>query len=140
MIRNGKGTLISNNAPISKLPFYINKRNQILISISDSSLSFIIEKHISKIFKILTKYSTRVNMMQNSAISFSICVDNDKHTIADLIKDLQSSFKIYYNKGVSLYTIRNYDKSSIENIIQNKILLLEQRSRNTIQFVLKDPF
>ena len=79
-------------------------------------------------------------MIQNSAISFSICVDNDKHTIADLIKDLQSSFKIYYNKGVSLYTIRNYDKSSIENIIKNKILLLEQRSRNTIQFVLKDPF
>ena len=137
---NGRGTLISNNASISKLPFYINKRNQILISISDSSLSFIIEKHISKIFKILTKYSTRVNMIQNSAISFSICVDNDKHTIADLIKDLQSSFKIYYNKGVSLYTIRNYDKSSIENIIKNKILLLEQRSRNTIQFVLKDPF
>ena len=137
---NGRGTLISNNAPISKLPFYINKRNQILISISDTSLSFIIEKHISKIFKILTKYSTRVNMMQNSAISFSICVDNDKHTITNLIKDLQSSFKIYYNKGVSLYTIRNYDKSSIENIIQNKILLLEQRSRNTIQFVLKDSF
>ena len=137
---NGRGTLISNNASISKLPFYINKRNQILISISDSSLSFIIEEHISKIFKILTKYSTRVNMIQNSAISFSICVDNDKHTIADLIKDLQSSFKIYYNKGVSLYTIRNYDKSSIENIIKNKILLLEQRSRNTIQFVLKDSF
>lgn len=133
------GTVISNAVSnVSKLPFYINKKNQILISISDDSLSFIVEKHISKIFKILAKYSISVNMMQNSAISFSICVDNDKHTIPHLIIELQSSFKIFYNKKVSLYTIRNYNKESIEYIIQNKILLLEQRSRNTIQLVLKD--
>ena len=77
-------------------------------------------------------------MMQNSAISFSICVDNDRHTIPHLLKDLQSSFKIYYNKKVSLYTIRNYNTESLKNIIQKKKLLLEQRSRNTIQLVLKD--
>ena len=134
-----KGTLISNNVKeLSKLPFYINKQNQILISISDSLLSFIVEEHISKIFKILEKHSVRVNMMQNSAISFSICVDNDRHTIAHLLKDLQSSFKIYYNKKVSLYTIRNYNTESLKNIIQKKKLLLEQRSRNTIQLVIKD--
>jgi len=134
-----KGTIISNNVKVlSKLSFYINKQNQILISISDSLLSFIVEEHISKIFNILEKHSVAVNMMQNSAISFSICVDNDRHTIPHLLKDLQSSFKIYYNKDVSLFTIRNYNKESIKNIIQKKKLLLEQRSRNTIQLVLKD--
>ena len=133
---NDNGTLIAEgvntNPPI---PSYIIKENQVLISISDESLSFIVENHMSQIFSLLSKYSVSVNMMQNSAISFSICVDNDKHKIPKLIIELQKSFKVSYNEGLKLYTIRHYTPESFENLVKGKTIILEQKSRNTIQIV-----
>ena len=94
-----KGTTIKtlSTHTIPDIPSYIVKKNQLLISISDINLSFIIEEHISLIFNLLTKNSISVNMMQNSAISFSICIDNDRYKAIALIKDLQSHFKVFYN-------------------------------------------
>ena len=81
-----EGNLTIENLEIeSSIPLYILKSNQILISISDRSLAFIVENHMSKIFSLLASYSVEVNMMQNSAVSFSICVDNDKYKIPKLI-------------------------------------------------------
>ena len=117
---------------------FIVKRNQILISISDSSLSFIVETHMSKIFGLLAKYSIRVNMMQNSAISFSVCVDDDQYKIPYLIADLKEDFLVYYNHPLSLYTIRHYVQDSANNFIKDKKVLLEQRSRNTLQLVVAE--
>ena len=134
----GKGSQIKEGSFSSSIPSFIVKDNQILISISDRSLSFIVETHMSKIFAFLAKYAIRVNMMQNSAVSFSICVDDDKYKIPALITDLQDEFDVYYNKSLSLYTIRHYTKTSANDFLKEKEVLLEQRSRNTLQLVVLD--
>ena len=74
--------------------------------------------------------------MQNSAVSFSICIDNDKYKLPKLIDDLSKRFSVYYNDNLTLYTIRHYTKSSIDFITHAKNILLEQKSRNTVQFVI----
>ena len=130
------GTIINNSEHNNIIPLYIVKENQVLISISDNNLSFIIEEHLSWIFLVLTKHDVSLNLMQNSAVSFSICVDNIKHKIPSLIEDLSKKFTVFYNEKVELFTIRNYDTQSIEKVIKNKKILLQQKSRNTVQFIV----
>ena len=133
---NDNGTLIAEGVnTIPSIPSYIEKENQVLISISDESLSFIVENHMSQIFSLLSKYSVGVNMMQNSAISFSICVDNDSHKIPKLIIDLQKDFKVCYNEGLKLHTIRHYTSESLAELLKEKTIILEQKTRNTVQVV-----
>jgi len=136
---NNKGSKICEGvANFTEIPSFIIKENQILISISDTSLSFIVETHMSKIFGLLVKHEVSINLMQNSAVSFSICVDYDKYKIPALFTDLQYDFKVYYNENLSLYTIRHYDKNSANDFLKGKEVLLEQRSRNTLQLVVTD--
>ena len=130
------GTIINNSEHNNIIPLYIVKENQVLISISDNNLSFIIEEHLSWIFLVLTKHDVSLNLMQNSAVSFSICVDNIKHKIPSLIEDLSKKFTVFYNEKVELFTIRHYDAQSIEKVIKNKQILLQQKSRNTVQFIV----
>lgn len=133
---NEPGTIIAeikNNKPITS---YIVKENQVLISISDINLSFIVEEHLSWIFSVLSKYDISVNLMQNSAVSFSVCVDNKKNKVLDLVTELSTKFKVYYNNKVKLFTIRHYSEDSINKVIDGKSVLLEQKSRNTVQYVV----
>ena len=118
------------------MPFYILKKNQILISIADPNLSFIVEDHISKIFSFLSLFNIRVNLMQNSAVSFSICVDNDTKKINSLFDKLSNDFKISYNENVSLYTVRHYTLNKEDKFLIDKKILIEQRTRNNLQLVL----
>ena len=134
-----KGSQIAEDVlTFPEVPSFIIKENQILISISDRSLSFIVETHMSKIFGLLAKHSVSVNVMQNSAVSFSVCVDDDKYKIPQLISDLQKDFEVYYNKNLTLYTVRNYTKDVVNDFFNGKEILLEQRSRNTLQLVVID--
>jgi len=133
---NEPGTVIAeikNNKPITS---YIVKENQVLISISDINLSFIVEEHLSWIFSVLSKYDISVNLMQNSAVSFSVCVDNKKNKVLDLVTELSTKFKVYYNNKVKLFTVRHYSEDSINKVIDGKSVLLEQKSRNTVQYVV----
>ena len=130
------GTLINDTKKSSKIPSYIVKENQVLISTSDNELSFIIEEHLSWIFSLMSKYNIRLNLMQNSAVSFSICIDNDKYKVPKLIKDLSKRFSVFYNASLTLYTIRHYTDDSIKFITKDNEILLEQKSRNTVQFVI----
>ena len=133
---DNKGTIINNDNKNLSIPSFIVKENQVLISISDNNLSFIIEEHLSWIFFVLDRHDIRLNLMQNSAVSFSICVDNKRTSINSLIAELSSKFKVYYNDSVKLFTIRQYNQDSIDKVIANKKVLLEQKSRNTVQFVV----
>ena len=136
---DNKGSQIAEDVlTFPEVPSFIIKENQILISISDRSLSFIVETHMSKIFGLLAKHSVSVNVMQNSAVSFSVCVDDDKYKIPQLISDLQKDFEVYYNKNLTLYTVRNYTKDLVNDFFNDKEILLEQRSRNTLQLVVID--
>ena len=133
-----KGTIINDVSSHLPIPSFIFKINQVLISISPNDFSFIAEENLSHLFKLFSKRKIKINLMQNSAISFSICVDNDKKKITSLIKVLQKSYRILYNEGVELITIRHYNQSTIERVSINKNILVEQKSRYTIQLVVKE--
>ncbi|MBL7910862.1 MAG: aspartate kinase [Bacteroidia bacterium] len=132
------GTVVKDSDKRSTATSYIFKVNQILLSIQPKDFSFIAEDNLSNIFTLFSKYNVHVNMMQNSAISFSVCTDNDEHKIEPLINDLQVQFKVLYNKDVELMTVRNYDQDIIANLTANKLVIIEQRSRNTLQMVMKE--
>ena len=132
------GTKISNEATPLQIPSFIFKINQVLISIFPKDFSFIIEENLSHIFSILHKNKVRVNTMLNSAISFSVSVDEDEEKINSLIKDLSETFKIKYNKGLELVTIRYYNQKTIDRVVTNKEVLLEVKSRHTCQMVMKN--
>jgi len=134
------GTLIANFAKeeikISS-PIIIIKENQALISISPRDFSFIEEGNISKIFKILDKLKIKVNLMENSAISFSVVIDNTEKA-EKLLLALENDFIIRYNTNLRLITIRHYNKQIISELLENKKILLEQKSRNTVRFAVKN--
>ena len=132
------GTVIKGNDKRLQIPSYIFKPNQILISIQPKDFSFIAENNLSDIFELFSTQSVKINLMQLSAISFSVCCDEDETKIATLISDLQKSFKVLYNKGLELMTVRYYTQETIDTLSNNKLVLLEQRSRFTVQMVMKD--
>lgn len=132
------GTVIKDSDKRNNVTSYIFKTDQILLSIQPKDFSFIAEDNLSTIFSLFSKYNVHANMIQNSAISFSVCTDYDPHKIEPLIQELQDQFKVLYNKDVQLMTIRNYDSDIISKLSENKIVLIEQRSRNTHQMVMKN--
>ena len=132
------GTVIKNINKRNTATSYIFKTDQLLISIQPKDFSFIAEENLSLIFSVFSKNNVRVNMMQNSAISFSVCIDNDKYKFDSLLLELQTQFKVLYNDNVQLMTIRNYNQETITKLSENKIILIEQRSRNNYQMVIKE--
>ena len=136
---NEEGTVIFEDAEMKPfMPSFIIKENQILISISANDLSFIVEDHLSYIFSLFAKYGLAINMMQNSAVSFSVCVDNDSQKTLPLISELKEGFKVQYNDQLTLCTIRHYDQAAIDKVVDEKNILVEQKSRHTIQFVFSN--
>lgn len=117
-------------------PLYIFKNNQILLSILPRDYSFIAEDNLQVIFGILNELGIRVNLMQNSALSFSICVDNNPQRIGVLIEHLKSMFRVRYNDNLQLITIRYYTQQVIDSIVAGRPILLEQRSRTTEQLIV----
>ena len=133
---DNEGSLIENGVENNiSIPSFIVKENQILISISDENLAFIVEAHMSQIFSILARHRVGVNLMQNSAISFMICVDNDLHKIPQLIENLKAFFKVLCNENLRLFTIRHYTDESAQLFLQDKEVVLEQKSTDTIQLI-----
>ncbi len=118
------------------VPIFIVLSDQVLLSISLGDLSFITERHISRLFALLNKFKLKANLMQNSAVTFSVCIDTPKgQEISELVDLLRKDFKVLYNQNLTLNTIRNYTEGHIKNMIGDKKVYMEQRSRNTVQFV-----
>lgn len=129
------GTIIHKiNKKIKLKPIFIIKKNQVLLSIYPKDFSFIVEKNLSNIFKILSDFKISVNLFQHSAISFSICINNSSK-LTDLIKKLNKDFNVKYNTNLQLTTIRHYTNSAINKIIKNKKIIVQQKSRNTVRFI-----
>jgi aspartate kinase len=131
------GTIIKEGERGTLVTSYIFKENQILISIQPKDFSFMAEDNLSRVFSLFSKYHVHIHMMQNSAISFSVCTDHDLQKIEPLLQELQEDFKVLYNAPVQLMTIRNYDQETIARLSENKLVLMEQRSRHTHQMVMK---
>ena len=132
-----EGSVIGNCHTISpETPLYIFKNNQILLSILPRDYSFIAEDNLQVIFGILNKLGIKANLMQNSALSFSICVDNNSQLVQPLIDELKSMFRVRYNENLQLITIRYYTQQVIDSIVAGRSILLEQRSRTTEQLIV----
>jgi aspartate kinase len=114
------------------------KKNQLLISLSAIDFSFIMEENISEIFALFHQHKIKVSLIQNTAISFTVCVE-DKFGHFDKLKAvLSKKFKVAYNENVSLYTIRHFSKEAAEMVEKGKTVLVRQTSRETLQLVTKE--
>lgn len=133
----GSGTKICDCRFEKIAPAYIIKENQCLISFSVKDFTFVSEKNLGTIFKALADLRIKINLMQNSAISFSICADFHQERLQRLIQTLNDQFIIHYNTGLTLYTVKNYDAASLARVMDGKEVLLEQRTRNTCQIVTR---
>jgi len=134
-----KGTIISKGIDINPLvPCYIFKENLILLKLSSLDFSFMVEDNISDIFKELHKFKMKVDVIQNSAISFSVCFFDKYNKIKELIKNLEGKYKIDIHKNVSLFTIRHFDEKSIKKITNKRKLLLEQRTEKTVRLIFSN--
>ena len=133
-----EGTKVSKGVAIDPhIPCYIVKNNLALIKLSSLDFSFIIEKNISDIFAILHKYKMKVDLIQNSAISFSVCVFDKFGKIEELLHELRGRFQVDHKPNVSLYTIRHFQPESATFLLRKHELLLEQRTQETIQLVMR---
>lgn len=117
-------------------PLYIFKNNQTLLSILPKDFSFIAEENLQTIFAVLARHNVRVNMMQNSALSFSLCIDNNEILLEAIRRSLGDTFLLRYNTGLQLITIRYYNEQIIEEIVAGRNIVLQQRSRNTAQLLV----
>jgi aspartate kinase len=132
-----QGSLISREtSKDSSIPSFIIKGKQVLISFSPKDHSFIAEEILHYILGIFIKYKVSLNLMQTSAITFSVCVDRADH-LGSIMKELEDRYYIRFNENLRLITIRHYNQEVIERMIRGKEVLLEQRSRSTVQYVVK---
>jgi aspartate kinase len=133
------GSIIhQDTASDSLIPSFIFKVDQVLISIIPKDFSFIDELSLSEILAVFARNSIHISLMQNSAISFSVCVDNNERKLSILFDELGKNYKIRYNKGLELITIRHYDQATIDRVMEDgKSILLEMKSRLTAQFVVR---
>lgn len=136
----GAGTSVSKGKTLEPhVPCYILKPKQVLIRLSSLDFSFMVEDNISEVFALLYKSQMRVDMIQNSAISFSVCVNNKYNRLEELLQILRSKFKVTVYEDVDLYTVRHFDSKALKSIESRKDdILLEQRAQETIQYVVKN--
>jgi aspartate kinase len=132
------GTII-HNCKVDKLPpLIVFKDNQCLISCKVTDYSFINEQQMSSIFETLSQRDVRINVMQNSAITFSFCVDFRDQKILKLIQVLSKNFEVYYNTGLTLITVKNYNTSTFNEYRTRPDVILEQSSRSTLQVLVRN--
>jgi aspartate kinase len=134
-----EGTIIQQSTEKDNLvPSFIIKKDQVLFSFTTKDFSFIVEENLSDIFDKLTKANVTMNLMQNSALDFSILVDSKKVNIEEFTSIFSNDYHIKYNSSLELATIRHYNEATIAQLIENKEVLLEQRTRHTVRLVLKE--
>ena len=118
-------------------PVIIVKANQVLLSISAKDYSFINEHNLSHIYNLFAQNHIQINLMQNSALSFTTCFNYDERRFDKLIEHLQPLFSLKYNTGLTLITVRHYKPETLGQLSQGKTVFLEQTSRNTAQMVVR---
>ena len=135
---NNDGTRVGKGIKIKpEIPCYIVKKEQVLLSLSSLDFSYIVEENISEIFKLLHFYKMKVDVIQNSAISFSVCFDNNYNNLDKLIQNLKAKFKVTCHENVSLYTIRHFTEEVLKQLEEDKTVLLKQIAQDTVQIVTK---
>ena len=136
---HAEGTVIQASTENDHLvPSFIFKMDQILFSFTPKDFSFIVEENLSDIFNRLSKANAKINLMQNSALSFSILLDRSKTDIQKILDIFKDHYEVRYNEGLELVTIRHYDQATLERVTVDKEIILQQRTRQTARLVMKD--
>jgi len=132
------GTTVGKGVKIApEVPCFIVKKDQVLIKLSSLDFSFIVENNISEIFKLFHDHRMKVDLIQNSAISFSVCLDNKFNGLKSILPELEKQFKVTCHENVSLYTIRHFTDQAVETVLNGYEVLVEQRGKETVQLVVK---
>jgi len=135
---DAEGTKVGKGVKIDpKVPCFIVKKDQVLLKLSSKDFSFIVEDNISALFKLFHQHRLKVDLIQNSAISFSVCLDNKFDGLKTLLPALEDRFKVICHNGVSLYTIRHFDEPAVASVLNGYDVLVEQRGKETVQLVVK---
>lgn len=136
---HASGTVIQEKMEYDGLiPSFIFKMDQVLMSFTPKDFSFIVEENLGSIFQLLAEEGVKINLMQNSALSFSILFDRSKKEPLELVNKFKAQYEVKYNEGLELVTIRHYDQKTIDRVTVDKEILLEQRTRQTIRMVMKN--
>ncbi len=135
----GEGTMISENLQSAYPPVVVVEKNQALIQVARKDFSFVDEESLSKLFHLFAQHRIKVNMMQNTAIGFSICINNVPERVSGLMNDLKKRYKVFKDdNNVELITVRHYHENILEQLKHGKMLLLEERLPATSKMVLKN--
>lgn len=122
------------------VPSFIFKVDQVLLSITPKDFSFVVEENLSDIFKKLSLSGGHINVMQNSAVSFSVCLDINKDELTHLVEMLSDEYEVRYNDNLELVTIRHYDQHTIDRVTKDREILMEQKTRQTVRIVMRNEF
>jgi aspartate kinase len=132
------GTIVKADAALKKiLPVYIKKEDQILISILPRDFSFVMGDNLGRIFSSFNTNRIKVNLVEASALSLDVCVDDERLRIEILLNDLKTDFSAIYNENVEMLSVRHYTPEAVEKITAGREILLEQRTRSTVRFVVR---
>ena len=133
-----EGTVILSDAGgVPSIPVFVRKEEQIMISILPRDFSFAIGENLSRIFVLLSEAGIAVNLVQASAVSINICADYEKDKVQQFIAEIGEDFKVVYNEGVEMITIRHYTDEAMELMTSGRQVMIEQRTRRTVRFVLR---
>ena len=135
---DGEGTFISDGVDVRYPPVVVVEKDQILLHISTRDFSFVAEHHLSYLFKLFAKHRIKINMMRNSAISFTVCAGFVSERIDGLRAEIEKEFKLIYDKNLELITVRHFQEDMLAALLKNKIVVYEVRLEETIQMVVKN--
>ncbi len=139
LVPEGQGTVIKADATLKELiPVFIKKEDQILISITPKDFSFVMGDNLSRIFNTFITHGIKVNLVEASAVSIDVCIDDERVKVDILLNDLKSEFSIVYNERIELITIRHFTSDAIDSVTKGCEILLEQRTRSTVRFVVRE--
>lgn len=135
---HAEGTVIQESTSNDHIvPSFIFKMNQVLFSITPKDFSFIVEQNLSDIFNRLSMAKARINLMQNSALNFSILLDEEKVNVDEILALFSDAYSVRFNTGLELVTIRHYDQETLDRVTVDKVVLLEQKTRETARLIVK---
>ncbi len=132
------GTIVKADPHIERiLPVFIRKQNQVLFSLLPKDLSFVMGENLSSIFHLFLTHGIKVNLVEASAVSIDVCVDDERPRIDNMLADLHPEYSVIYNNDLELLSVRHYTPEAIEKITHGREVLLEQRTRSTVRFVVR---
>jgi aspartate kinase len=134
-----EGTFIGPDVDDLYPPMVAVEKNQALLNIATRDFSFVAEHHMGFLFNKIAEFRLQVNLMQNTAISFAICVNNIDDKVYKFAENIDKEYKVMIdNEGLELITVRHYNQQTLDMLREGKITLVEERSKNTVQMVMKD--